>query len=227
MSADYPGLRSKMTWRLIVPLAALSFLNSIDRVNVSYAAVKMMPDVGLTPLTYGFGISSFFIAYLIFQYPHAALLNKIGARRWLFGTVFAWGVIGAGMAFIDDATAFYVMRLDFEPGPRLTGRAVPYSGGDWPLIWPNGVIEFNAHYLLEASDGTPTYVRNRGFAHAPPDVQARLNRGEPVDPAQNYCRLAPRFETPPGVHDWMTRTVFVGYGEKHAVHTFFDYYAVL
>ena len=144
------------------------------------------------------------------------------------------------------------VRLDFEPGPRLrfnipaggvrgfvsliggeitgprlTGRAVPHSGGDWPLIWPNGVIEFNAHYLLEAADGTPIYVRNRGFAHAAPEVQARINRGEPVNPAENYCRLAPVFETPPGPHDWMTRTVFVGYGEKHAAHTFFDYFEVL
>lgn len=111
MSADYPGLRSKMTWRLIVPLAALSFLNSIDRVNVSYAAVRMSADIGLTSASYGLGISAFFIAYLIFQYPHAALLGRIGARRWLSGSVFAWGVIGAGMAFIDGATTFYVMRF--------------------------------------------------------------------------------------------------------------------
>ena len=112
-------------------------------------------------------------------------------------------------------------------GPRLTGRAVPNSGGDWPLIWRNGVIEFNAHYLLEASDGTPIYVRNRGYAHAPPEVQERINRGETVDPSANYFRLAPVFETPPGPHDWMTRTVFVGSGEKHANHSVFDYYAVL
>ena len=33
-------------------------------------------------------------------------------------------------------------------GPRLTGRAVPQSGGDWPRFWPDGLVEFEAHYLL-------------------------------------------------------------------------------
>ena len=25
-------------------------------------------------------------------------------------------------------------------GPRLTGRVVPYSGGDWPRIWDSGLV---------------------------------------------------------------------------------------
>lgn len=101
----------KLTWRLILPLSALSFLNSIDRVNVSYAAVKMNPDIGLTPETYGFGITCFFLAYLVFQYPHASLLGRIGAKRWLFGSVFAWGVIGTAMAFVTNVHMFYALRF--------------------------------------------------------------------------------------------------------------------
>jgi len=112
-------------------------------------------------------------------------------------------------------------------GPRLQGRVLPQSGGDWPRLWQSGLVEFEAHYLLEAADGTPIYVRNRGFAHASSQTQAKIDRGEPVDPRENYFRLAPVFETPAGPHDWMTRTVFVGYGEKHAMHSVFDYYAVL
>lgn len=111
MTGDYPGLRMKLTWRLIVPLSVLSFLNSIDRVNVSYAAVKMNPDIGLTPETYGFGITCFFLAYLIFQYPHASLLDRIGARRWLFGSVLAWGAIGTAMAFVTNVHMFYALRF--------------------------------------------------------------------------------------------------------------------
>ena len=34
-------------------------------------------------------------------------------------------------------------------GPRLTGRVLPRSGGDWPRIWSDGMVEFEAHYLLE------------------------------------------------------------------------------
>src|SRR5512139_3486844 len=36
-------------------------------------------------------------------------------------------------------------------GPRLQGRVVPMSGGDWPLFWPGGLVDFEAHYQLEAS----------------------------------------------------------------------------
>ncbi len=112
-------------------------------------------------------------------------------------------------------------------GPRLTGRAVPHSGGDWPRIWPDGVVEFIAHYLLEASDGTPIYVHNRGFAYTSPEVLARQERNEPVDPEAYYARMTPTFEAPPGPHEWLSRSIFVGQAERHPGHSIFDYYEVL
>lgn len=111
-------------------------------------------------------------------------------------------------------------------GPLLNGEVVAGSGGDWPIIRSDGVIAFDARYLIRADDGTMIQVFNRGYAHAAPDVQERIARGETVDPADNYFRLAPSFETAPGPHDWLTRTVFVGFGEKHANHSTFDFCAV-
>jgi len=111
-------------------------------------------------------------------------------------------------------------------GPLLQGEVVAGSGGDWPLIRSDGVIAFDARYLIRAEDGTLIQVFNRGFAHAAPEVQSRLARGEPIDPAENYFRLTPSFETAPGPHDWLTRTVFVGIGEKHPNHSTFDFFAV-
>jgi len=111
-------------------------------------------------------------------------------------------------------------------GPLLGGEVIAGSGGDWPVFRSDGVIAFDARYLIRADDGALIQVFNRGFAHAPPDVQAKINRGEAVDPAENYFRLAPSFETAPGQHDWLTRTIFVGYGDKHANHSTFDFFAV-
>jgi hypothetical protein len=111
-------------------------------------------------------------------------------------------------------------------GPLLCGEVVAGSGGDWPLIRSDGAIAFDARYLIRVDDGTMIQVFNRGFAYAASDVQARLERGEPVNPAENYFRLSPSFETAPGPHDWLTRTVFVGFGEKHADHSIFDFCAV-
>ena len=111
-------------------------------------------------------------------------------------------------------------------GPRLNGRVVPQSGGDWPWFWPDGLVDFEAHYQLEAQDGTPIYIHNRGIAWSAPDVLARLEAGQPVSPDETYCRVTPRFEAPAGPHEWLNRTVFVGKGERRGAQSVFDYYAV-
>ncbi len=111
-------------------------------------------------------------------------------------------------------------------GPRLSGQVVPYSGGDWPRIWESGLVEFEAHYMLEASDGAPIYIHNRGIAWSDPAVLARIEAGEKVAPGASYCRITPRFEAPAGPHEWLNRTVFVGVAERQGPSTFFDYYAV-
>jgi hypothetical protein len=110
-------------------------------------------------------------------------------------------------------------------GPRLSGGVVPFSGGDWPRIWASGLIEFEAHYMLEADDGTPIYIHNRGIAWSDPQVMARIEAGESVDPGETYCRVTPRFEAPEGPHDWLNRTIFVGVAERRGASTAFDYYA--
>lgn len=43
--------------RLLVPLLALLFLSTIDRSNVSFAALQMNEALGLSPEAYGFGVS--------------------------------------------------------------------------------------------------------------------------------------------------------------------------
>ncbi len=111
-------------------------------------------------------------------------------------------------------------------GPRLSGRVLPGSGGDWPRMWEAGLVEFEAHYMLEADDGTPIYIHNSGLAWSSTEVVAKLEAGEAVDPADNYVRITPRFEAPAGPHEWLCRTIFVGTAERRGNSTFFDYYAV-
>ena len=112
-------------------------------------------------------------------------------------------------------------------GPRLNGSVVPYSGGDWPHIRTDGVAAFNANYMLKASDGTLIYIKNSGYRYGPPEVIDRIMAKEPVDPSEYYMRLAPVFEAPVGPHDWLTRTVFIGTGNRRPDHSVFRYWAVL
>ena len=111
-------------------------------------------------------------------------------------------------------------------GPRLQGRVVPLSGGDWPMFWPGGLVDFEAHYQLEATDGTPIYIQNRCISWSSPEVLARIEAGQSVAPNETFCRITPRFEVPAGPHDWLGRTLFVGTGERRGAHSVFDYYAV-
>ena len=46
----------------------------------------------------------------------------------------------------------------------------------------------------------------------PPEVMARITRGEPVDPAEVYFRSAPRFETAEPAYQWLTRPLFIAAG---------------
>lgn len=131
----------KLLLFLIAPIALITFVNSIDRVNVSYAGSAMSADLGLSPGEFGLGVSMFFLAYLLFQYPHVWLLRKIGIRPWIFGSMLLWGCSGLWMAHVDSKQGFYgarfllgVAEAGFAPGmtwlisqwapPALRGRAL-------------------------------------------------------------------------------------------------------
>ena len=111
-------------------------------------------------------------------------------------------------------------------GPRLNGRVVPLSGGDYAHVRSDGVVEINAHYLLEASDGTLIYLHNRGYID---DSERRANAILAPGKDDCYFRITPVFRTPIGPHDWLTRTVILGAGERHQDpdHVVFRYYVVL
>jgi Protein of unknown function (DUF3237) len=113
-------------------------------------------------------------------------------------------------------------------GPRLNGRVVEASGADWATVRSDGVVELNAHYLLEADDGTLIYIRNLGYVYgAQPAAQPGAAASAPARPA--YFRCTPYFRAPQGPHEWLNRTVIVGGGERRTNpdHSLFRYYAVL
>ena len=112
-------------------------------------------------------------------------------------------------------------------GPGIRGRIVPGSGGDFPLVWPDGGGRFESQYLLETDDGARILKRSTGLRHAPPEVVAALLAGEPVDPARYYMRMTPRFEAPEGKYDWLNRTLFVGVGARHPAGSVFRFWKVV
>lgn len=126
---DLPGLARKLRWRLIVPTILFMLLSSIDRVNVSFAALQMNADLGLSASEYGFGAGILFVGFLAGQYPSVLLLQRIGFRLWLGGCTLLWGACAGGMAFISHPAEFYVLRvlLGFAEGGLAPGIVVYLS----------------------------------------------------------------------------------------------------
>lgn len=99
-------------------------------------------------------------------------------------------------------------------GSGIKGRVLP-GGADWQIIHADGFSELDTRYTLETDKGQTIYVQNGGMRHAPPDVMQKLLAGAPVDPALVYFRTVPRFETSAPELQWLTRSVFVGTGERN------------
>jgi hypothetical protein len=112
-------------------------------------------------------------------------------------------------------------------GPRLNGRVIPMSGGDFPLVRPNGVIDFDARYLLEADDGAIIYLQNRGYRWASEQAMDKIARNELIEPDEYYMRVSPKFDAPDGPHEWLSRHVFVGVAEKLPGANRIHYFVVL
>jgi hypothetical protein len=98
-------------------------------------------------------------------------------------------------------------------GPALRGRVLP-GGGDWQIVHADGFTELDSRYVLELENGDLISVQNRGVRHAPAEVMTRLLGGESVDPAQVYFRTTPTFEVASPGLQWLTRSLFVGSGER-------------
>lgn len=106
-----PTTYRKVMARVVWPLTLLIILSSLDRVNVSFAALEMNADLGLDPKAYGFGVGIFFVGYLLFQLPSASVLRRIGPRWWIAGSVIGWGTVATAMAAIHTPMHFYVLRF--------------------------------------------------------------------------------------------------------------------
>lgn len=83
-------------------------------------------------------------------------------------------------------------------GPEIKGRVLP-GGADWQIVREDGFTELDARYTIETSEGQLIYVQNRGIR----------------DPSLVYFRSVPWFETSAPGLQWLTRSIFVGSGERY------------
>jgi ACS family tartrate transporter-like MFS transporter len=102
---------AKCAWRLLPVILVAYVVNFLDRTNIGFAALTMNPDLGFSPSVYGFGAGAFFISYSLFQVPANLILHRVGARRWIFCILMAWGAAATACALIRGPYSFYVLRF--------------------------------------------------------------------------------------------------------------------
>src|SRR5436190_249876 len=93
----------KVTLRLIPFIFALYVLNILDRVNIGFARLQMLGDLGMSETTYALGAGIFFIGYFVFEVPSNLILRRTGARLWIGRIMITWGLISAAMMFVTSA----------------------------------------------------------------------------------------------------------------------------
>lgn len=111
-------------------------------------------------------------------------------------------------------------------GPAINGVVVAASGADWQLIQPDGFSEIDTRYTIRTDQGELVYVQNAGIRRAPPEVMQQLNAGQVVDPKLVYFRTVPKFETSAPALQWLTRSLFVGVGERAPNEVIVRFYRV-
>jgi sugar phosphate permease len=108
---DPTRVMRRIFWRLIPFLFLLYVCAYLDRVNLSFAALSMQRELGLSGTVYGIGAGLFFVSYALFEIPANLILLRLGPRRWIAIIMIAWGVISAGMALIHSPASFYLLRF--------------------------------------------------------------------------------------------------------------------
>jgi D-galactonate transporter len=125
--------RTKIAWRLLPFLFLLYVANYLDRTNISFAQLRMGPDLGVSDSVFGNASGIFFIGYFALQIPGALLVERWSARRLLAITLVAWGALTTLTGFVRTPTELYGARF-------LLGAA---EAGFFP-----GVIVYLSHWFV-------------------------------------------------------------------------------
>jgi Protein of unknown function (DUF3237) len=123
-------------------------------------------------------------------------LQIVGATPGLFRRI---GVVPGGSFF----------------GDRLSGQVLE-GGADWQTVRGDGTTTLDVRLTLKTIDGDLIAMSYRGLRRGARDTLERIDRGEAVDPAAYYFRIAPVFETASREHAWLNDILTVGLGYRYA-----------
>ena len=103
--------RRRVAYRLLPFVFLLYIVNYIDRVNVSFANLRMSADLGFSDRIYGLGVGMFYLSYVLFEIPGAIIVERWSARKWIARIMISWGFVTIVTGFVHSAGQFYAVRF--------------------------------------------------------------------------------------------------------------------
>jgi MFS transporter, ACS family, tartrate transporter len=96
----------------VLPFVFLMYVISyVDRVNVSFANLRMSADLGFSDRIFGLGAGVFFVGYVLFEIPGAVIVERWSARKWMARIMISWGLVTVVTGFMHTADQFYTARF--------------------------------------------------------------------------------------------------------------------
>jgi hypothetical protein len=122
-------------------------------------------------------------------------------------------IVTMGTAPLGERRVVQITGGAFE-GPQMRGEVI--GGADWQIVRGDGAIELDARYAIKEARGGVVQVLSQGMRHGPPEVLARLARGDEVPPDQYFFRTIMRFETGAAELAFLNKTIAVATAERKA-----------
>jgi ACS family 4-hydroxyphenylacetate permease-like MFS transporter len=104
-------VNAKVSKRLLWFIFLLFVFSFLDRINIGFAGLTMMKDLGLTSTQFGLATTLFYIAYIVCGIPSNIMLARIGARRWIGAIMIAWGLASSATMFATNPNTLYLLRV--------------------------------------------------------------------------------------------------------------------
>jgi len=101
----------KVTRRLIPFLVLCYVVSYLDRINVGFAKLQMLSDLGFSETIFGLGAGIFFIGYFFFEVPSNIIMHRVGARVWIARIMVTWGLVSAATLLVKTPWQFYGVRF--------------------------------------------------------------------------------------------------------------------
>jgi sugar phosphate permease len=108
---DLASTYRKIIWRLMPFLLIAFVINAIDRINISFAKLRMAEDILLSDAAYGIGAGIFYFGYILFEVPSNLYMQRVGARATLTRIMMLWGAVTVATAFVTTANQLIAARF--------------------------------------------------------------------------------------------------------------------